>query len=255
MATLNTCFNRGLWVAALAGGLLVACQGPDEFFRNGGGANGVGGGAPATGGATGSGGVHASGGSTGSGGVVATGGTTATGGARATGGVTGTGGVTSTGGTPATGGITGAGGVTSTGGGTGTGGVTTTGGTTGAAGTRGSGGTTATGGATGAAGSTGAAGTTGGGTGPCAGLCSNPTAVAPNANSGDLGTGATCNDVVGSVTHLVCGNFLAPRAFSVNGKAVDCATGGTFTLPAPVNGGFCMQAGAGQHSYAYFTTY
>ena len=70
--------------------------------------------------------------------------------------------------------------------------------------------------------------------------------MAPNANSGGLGTGATCNDVVGNVTHLVCGNFVAPRTFSVNGKAVDCATGGTFTLPAPVHGGFCMQAGAGQ---------
>ncbi|HVT08870.1 MAG TPA: hypothetical protein VHO67_15535, partial [Polyangia bacterium] len=108
-------------------------------------------------------------------------------------------------------------------------------------------------GAAGSGGSTGAAGSSG--TGPCAGLCSNPTAVAPMANSGGLGTGATCNDVVGNVTHLVCGNFVAPRTFSVNGKALDCATGGTFTLPAPVNGGFCMQAGAGNYSYAYFTTY
>ncbi|HVY40332.1 MAG TPA: peptidase, partial [Polyangia bacterium] len=112
--------------------------------------------------------------------------------------------------------------------------------------------------ASGAAGATGSGGTGAAGspgTGPCAGLCSNPMAVAPNANSGGLGTGATCNDVIGNVTHLVCGNFVAPRTFSVNGKALDCATGGTFTLPAPVNGGFCMQAGAGNYSYAYFTTY
>jgi hypothetical protein len=71
----------------------------------------------------------------------------------------------------------------------------------------------------------------------------------------NLGTGATCNEVVGSVTHLVCGNFVAPRTFSVNGTSFDCVAGSGGVLPAPINGGFCMEASAGQYSYAYFTTY
>jgi len=41
----------------------------------------------------------------------------------------------------------------------------------------------------------------------------------------------------------------------VNGVAVDCAgAGGAFALPPPRNGGFCMQASAGNYSYAYFAT-
>jgi hypothetical protein len=32
-------------------------------------------------------------------------------------------------------------------------------------------------------------------------------------------------------------------------------SGGTITLPAEKNGGYCMQAGAGDYSYAYFTTF
>src|SRR4029079_11497783 len=103
----------------------------------------------------------------------------------------------------------------------------------------------------------GAAGDAGGdgALGPCAGLCTNPRSVPPATNSGDLGTGATCDEVVGAaVTQTVCGNFVAPRTFSVNGTPVDCATGGAFALPPPRNGGFCMQASAGNYSYAYFGT-
>ncbi len=74
-------------------------------------------------------------------------------------------------------------------------------------------------------------------------------------NSGDLGTAATCDEVVGSVAHMVCGNFVAPRTFTVNGMTINCVAGGSFTLPAPRNGGFCMEASAGNYSYAYFTTY
>jgi hypothetical protein len=92
------------------------------------------------------------------------------------------------------------------------------------------------------------------GTGPCAGLCSNPGMVAPGTASGDLGTEATCDEVVGNVTHLVCGNFVAPRTLKVNNVTVSCAGGGV-ALPAARNGGWCMQASAGQYSYAYFNSY
>ena len=92
------------------------------------------------------------------------------------------------------------------------------------------------------------------GTGPCAGLCSNPGTVRPMTASGDLGVEASCDEVVGDVTHLVCGNFVSPRTLKVNNVTVSCAGSGV-TLPAPRNGGWCMQASAGQYSYAYFNTY
>ena len=54
---------------------------------------------------------------------------------------------------------------------------------------------------------------------------------------------------------MICGNFVAPRTFTVNGTAVDCVTGVNTSLPPSRNGGFCMQASAGLYSYAYFSTY
>jgi hypothetical protein len=95
------------------------------------------------------------------------------------------------------------------------------------------------------------------GAGPCAGLCTNPKGIAPNTSSGDLGIDAVCDEVAGEggIDKIVCGNFVAPRTFSVNGTAFDCVTGNGGDLPAPRNGGFCMQASAGQDSYAYFTTF
>ena len=74
-----------------------------------------------------------------------------------------------------------------------------------------------------------------------------------------LGTGATCNEVVGTVAGLVCGNFVSPRTFSVNGTSVDCVNKGagySGAMPvSPVRGGYCMQASAGDYPYAYFLTY
>jgi hypothetical protein len=95
-----------------------------------------------------------------------------------------------------------------------------------------------------------------GGTGPCAGLCANPMAVPASMASGDLGTAATCDSVVGTVTHIVCGNFVAPRTMTVNGTTmVNCVANGNVPLPAARNGGWCFQASAGQNSFAYFSTY
>jgi hypothetical protein len=70
-----------------------------------------------------------------------------------------------------------------------------------------------------------------------------------------------CDEVFSlSVMHILCGNFLAPRTFSVNGMSLDCTAGGgtataTYPLPPARNGGFCVQAGAGQYPYAYFSTF
>jgi hypothetical protein len=94
-----------------------------------------------------------------------------------------------------------------------------------------------------------------GATGPCAGMCSNPVVVPPNTNSGELGTAATCHVVMGRTGGLVCGNFVAPRTFTVNGTSFNCTAGGGGNLPAAVAGGWCFEASAGNNSYAYFATY
>jgi hypothetical protein len=70
-----------------------------------------------------------------------------------------------------------------------------------------------------------------------------------------LGTGATCHELVGSATRVVCGNFVTPRTFSVNGTPVDCITGGNYFLPPARKGGFCLQASAGDQPWAYFQLY
>ncbi len=129
---------RALAVSGLFALGLLACQGPDEFFRNGI-SPGTGGSTASTGG-SGAGNSGYGGSGPGTGGLITTGGTTGTGGLVATGGVKGTGGVTGGGGR-ATGGVTGLAGTT------GGGGLRATGGAGGAAGTRGAGGTGA-GGAT-----------------------------------------------------------------------------------------------------------
>jgi len=54
---------------------------------------------------------------------------------------------------------------------------------------------------------------------------------------------------------LACGNFVAPRTFTVNGTMFDCVVGGAAVLPEARNGGWCFEASAGNNSYAYFSTY
>jgi len=106
----------------------------------------------------------------------------------------------------------------------------------------------------GTGGTSGAGGAGGGGGSPCAGLCGNPRSVLPATVSGDLGTAATCDEVIGgNVAEVICGNFQPPRTFSVNGVEMDCS--GAHFLPATRNGGWCMQASAGDFSYAYFATF
>lgn len=97
------------------------------------------------------------------------------------------------------------------------------------------------------------------GTGPCAGLCSNPVSVAANANSGNLGAAATCHSVLQDpddpVGNLNCGNFVTPRTLSINGgTAVNC-TMNFYPLPAQRNGGWCVETIAGSEAWAWFGTY
>ena len=160
------------------------------------------------------------------------------------------------GGSAASGGITGTAGK---GGAGGTAGATGAGGTAGHAGATGGAGTTGAGGAAGTTGGSGGAAATGaGGAGstPCDGLCTSPMTFKASTQVGNLGTGASCWQLVGSTVHdFECGNFVSPRTFAVNGTSADCTTGMSITAPAARNGGYCVQVGAGNYSYAYFTTY
>lgn len=88
------------------------------------------------------------------------------------------------------------------------------------------------------------------GIGPCAGLCADPT----TGLTGALGTGAICQEVLGMYKGVYCPNFIHPRTLSVNGVDVACI-GGTVDLPPTRNGGYCMQASAGENSSATYAFY
>ena len=133
-------------------------------------------------------------------------------------------------------------------------------GAAGASGSRGAAGGAPAGGARGDAGGDAGGGATGTGgsppaTGPCAALCTNPTAISLPHAAADLGSDATCEEAKGSIDGGNCGNFVSPRTFKVNGVTVPCTTADWTTIPPRRNGGYCFQASAGSHSYAYFVTF
>jgi hypothetical protein len=92
--------------------------------------------------------------------------------------------------------------------------------------------------------------------GPCAAYCSNPTTFGGgNYNSGNLGTGATCHETTGNINGGVCGNLAGGRTLSVNGQQMNCNGAGWSSLPAKVNGGYCVRATPGNYAWAYFVTW
>jgi CubicO group peptidase (beta-lactamase class C family) len=94
-----------------------------------------------------------------------------------------------------------------------------------------------------------------GGTTPCDALCTGPVQfTSPSYHSGNLGTGATCHQTSANLAGANCGNFASGRTFKVNGTTVTC-NNSNITLPAKRNGGYCFQASAGNHAWAYFSTW
>lgn len=90
---------------------------------------------------------------------------------------------------------------------------------------------------------------------PCASLCSNPTAISTQSfASGSLGTSARCYESSVNFVSGNCGGFASGRTLSINGTAMSC-NGQNWTLPAKRNGGYCIQASAGDNSWAWFTTW
>jgi hypothetical protein len=85
---------------------------------------------------------------------------------------------------------------------------------------------------------------------PCASYCSNPvTLAAQSYQSGNLGTGAVCDQTTFPISNVIPSNMTG-RTFMINGKSYSSGK-----LPAKVNGGYCFQATAGGYSYASFSTY
>jgi len=96
----------------------------------------------------------------------------------------------------------------------------------------------------------------GGGTDPCAAYCSNPIVFSTNNyQSGDLGTAPSCHATTVSLNGGVCGNLVAPRKLFVNGVEMPCNWAPWPSLPAPVNGGYCIHTTGGNHPWAAFTTW
>jgi hypothetical protein len=92
---------------------------------------------------------------------------------------------------------------------------------------------------------------------PCTGLCSNPIVFSSlGYGSGSLGTNATCHETTTAPTQVNCGNFATGRTFRVNNQLVSCnfQNQPLASIP-PRNGGYCYQATAGNHPWAYFSTF
>jgi hypothetical protein len=92
-------------------------------------------------------------------------------------------------------------------------------------------------------------------TGPCASLCTSPTVITLPHAAANLGSDATCEEAKGAIEGGNCGNFVSPRTFKVNGVTVPCTTADWTKIPPLRNGGYCFQASAGSHTYAYFVTF
>lgn len=87
---------------------------------------------------------------------------------------------------------------------------------------------------------------------PCSDLCSNPVQFTAPYSSGNLGSAATCHQTTSNLVNGVCANFAAGRTFKINGTNVSC---NNFKLPPKRNGGYCMQASAGNQPYAFFAVW
>ena len=92
---------------------------------------------------------------------------------------------------------------------------------------------------------------------PCYGICNNPVDFSWTGSyqAGNLGTGEVCRQTTQNWVGGNCGNFSASRALFVNGARMSCSGQNWTSLPAKVNGGYCVQVTPGDYSWAYFTAW
>jgi hypothetical protein len=96
---------------------------------------------------------------------------------------------------------------------------------------------------------------------PCSGLCNNPTSITlpPNYQGTNIGSGEICLQTYSKLSGGNCGNFVSPRATTVNGSTISCSlpngqnSGNWASIPGKRNGGYCIHVTAGQKDWAYLT--
>ena len=90
---------------------------------------------------------------------------------------------------------------------------------------------------------------------PCAAYCSNPVSFYGPLQSGSLGSAATCHETTGPLNGGNCGNFANGRTLFVNGVQMTCNYQNWASIPAKVNGGYCLYTTAGEYAWAYVATW
>jgi hypothetical protein len=93
------------------------------------------------------------------------------------------------------------------------------------------------------------------GSGACASLCANPTPITWSGSyqGSNLGTGAICLETSQPVVGGNCGNFASGRQLLLNGTQMPCSGSNWSSVPAPLNGGYCVQTTAGDYPWAFVT--
>jgi hypothetical protein len=92
---------------------------------------------------------------------------------------------------------------------------------------------------------------------PCTNLCSNPKefTISGSFQSGAIGTGAVCLETTAVIHGGNCGNFVSPRILTVNGTHEPCDVGNWASIPAPRNGGYCIQTTSGNYPWGFITAW
>ncbi|HEX7597104.1 MAG TPA: Ig domain-containing protein, partial [Polyangia bacterium] len=90
---------------------------------------------------------------------------------------------------------------------------------------------------------------------PCAGVCSNPVSLTWDGSyqGHPLGTAAVCRQTTQNIVGGNCGNLAGNRALYLNGTRMSCNGAGWTSIPAKVNGGYCLSVTPGDYSYGYVT--
>jgi len=89
---------------------------------------------------------------------------------------------------------------------------------------------------------------------PCSRYCANPLVFSWSGSyqSGQLGTGLVCRETTQAVHGGNCGGVAAGRQLFVNGQTMACNTQNWTSIPAAVNGGYCVTTTAGNYTWAAF---
>jgi hypothetical protein len=92
---------------------------------------------------------------------------------------------------------------------------------------------------------------------PCNGVCTNPTNITWSSSyqSGNLSTNQRCFQTTKTIAGGNCGNFAAGRTLQINGQTKVCNNQNWASVPAKVNGGYCIKVNAGNFNYAYMTLF